>query len=88
MILAIGNDQEVTAFYLLAEIYGLAYARFAPAIDFPTEFLIAAKTEPGSWSLFAGVGSTLVPGTGTPNIRGLIGASYSIKRAARGHSGR
>lgn len=80
-----GDDQEVTAFYLLAEIYGLAYARFEPVIDFPTEFLIAAKTEPGNWSLFAGVGSTLVAGTGTPNIRGLIGASYSIKRAARGH---
>lgn len=79
-----GDTKEVSPFYLLAEIYGLSYVRFAQATDFPTEFLIAAKTEPGNWSLFVGAGSTLVPGTGAPNVRGLLGVSYSSKRAKPG----
>lgn len=79
-----GDTKDVSPFYLLAEIYGLSYARFAPTTDFPTEFLIAAKTEPGNWSLFAGVGSTLVPGVGTPNVRGILGVTYSSKRGKLG----
>lgn len=78
------GGREVSPFYLLAELYGLAYTRFAQATDFPAEFLIAAKSEPGNWSLFVGAGSALSPGAGTPNIRGLLGVSYSSKRAQRG----
>lgn len=73
------SDGEIPL-YLIAEAYGLAYVRASAATDFPTEFLLALKSEPGRFSVFAGGGGTLFPGTGTPDVRALVGFGYSSKR--------
>ena len=75
-----GDGVTAAPFYLLAEAYGMAFTRFQPRTDFPTEFLIAAKSEPGRWSLLVGAGSTIVPGVGTPNIRCIAGLGYNPRR--------
>lgn len=76
----LGPGADEVPLYLVAEVHGAAHIRFSPDTDFPTELLIAARAEPARWSLTAGVGATLFPGTGTPNVRGFIGLGYSSKR--------
>lgn len=85
LLYSIGLQLEVlrdrnAAFYLLAEAYGQAQLRFASATDFPTEFLVASKTELRRGSLFVGVGSGLISGYGVPNVRILAGFSVNLRR--------
>lgn len=75
----LGSEQEDMALYLLSEVYGRSYVRFAAPTDFPHEVLLGLKAAPRRWSVFSGLGATLVPGAGTPNVRFVIGLSYSSK---------
>lgn len=79
-ILLLGPGELEMPLYLLVEAFGQAYLRAAAATDFPTEILIGLRSDPKRFSVFAGAGSTLVPGVGTPNVRALVGFSFSSKR--------
>lgn len=72
----LGADADTTPFFLIAELTGRAFTRFAPAADFPTEFLIAARSEPGPYSITIGAGSALYPGVGVPNVRAFVSFAY------------
>lgn len=72
----LGGEADETPFYLIAEIQARALTRFAPAADFPTEFLIAARGEPGPFGITVGAGSVIYPGIGTPNVRAFVGITY------------
>jgi hypothetical protein len=76
----LGLEADELPLFLIAEAYGLAYVRGSRDTDFPTEFLIAIKSEPGRFSVYTAAGGTLIAGAGTPDVRALIGLSYSSRR--------
>ncbi len=78
----LGAQLDETPFYLIAELRGRALTRFFAAADFPCEFLLAARGEPGPFSLTVGAGSALYPGVGTPNVRAFV--SFAYRGGARG----
>lgn len=78
----LGDGADEVPLYLLAEAYGWGFTRFDGASDFPTEFLVAIRSEPRRLGWFAGAGSTLYAGAGSPNVRVLMGISYSSRRSA------
>lgn len=77
----IGDKRGEKPLYVLAELYGRADTRFAPTRDYPLEYLIGVKAEPGPWSMTGGFGSTILPGVGTPNVRCFVGVAYHGRRA-------
>jgi outer membrane protein OmpA-like peptidoglycan-associated protein len=67
-------------FWLLAELYGLAHARFETPKESPAELIAAAKTAYKDWTFFLGLGPGLSRGYGEPNVRVFAGASWSWQR--------